>query len=68
MNQNIIVKLADAIPRKQLAPLVKVGSPIILLSDGFTVGTVSGGKLESSILADAQAALDKPELYRIITI
>ena len=68
MEQNTIVKLADAIQSKQLAVLAtvvevkgaspaKVGAQIVLLSDGMTVGTVGGGKLESSILTDAQAAL-----------
>jgi xanthine dehydrogenase accessory factor len=67
ITQNPIVQLADAIQSKQLAILAtvidvkgaspaKVGGQIVLLSDGMTVGTVGGGKLESSILADAQAA------------
>ncbi len=67
MDQNPIVKLAEAIQSKQIAILAtvidikgaspaKVGAQIVLFSDGMTVGTVGGGKLESSILADAQAA------------
>jgi len=70
MDQNPIVKLAEAIRSKQLTALAtvievkgaspaKVGAQIVLLSDGMTFGTVGGGKLESSILTDAQAALDE---------
>ena len=66
--QHPIKILAEAIENKQPAVLAtvievkgaspaKVGAQIILLSDGTTVGTVGGGKLESAILADAQAAL-----------
>jgi len=70
MNQNPIVKLADSIENKQPAVLAtiievkgaspaKVGAQIVLLSDGETVGTVGGGKLESSVLSDAQSARDE---------
>jgi len=70
MNQNPVVRLAEAFQNKQPAVMAtvievkgaspaKVGAQIILLSDGTTVGTVGGGKLESSILADAQAALSE---------
>jgi len=66
--QKPIKILSEAIQNKQPAVLAtvievigaspaKVGAQIILLSDGTTVGTVGGGKLESTILADAQAAL-----------
>jgi len=68
MNQNPIVKLAEAIQSKQPAILAtvievkgaspaKVGALIILLEDGTTAGTVGGGKLEAAILADAHTAL-----------
>ena len=77
MNQNPIVKLAEAIQSKQPAALAtvieakgaspaKVGAQIVLLSGRMTIGTVGGGKLESSILADAQTALGEgqPRLAR----
>ncbi len=77
MNQHPIVKMAEAIQRKQPAVLAtvievkgaspaKVGAQIILLDDGTTVGTVGGGKLEAVILADAKAALSEgtPRLTR----
>ena len=62
-------KLAEAIDRQQPAVLAtvieikgaspaKVGAQIVLLADGTTAGTVGGGKLEASILQDAQAALN----------
>ena len=68
MNQNPIVGLSEAIKNKQPAVLAtvvevkgaspaKVGAQIILLTDGTTAGTVGGGKLEATILADAQIAL-----------
>ena len=68
MNQNPIVRLSEAVQNKQPAVLgtvvevkgaspAKAGAQIILLSDGATVGTVGGGKLEAAILKDAQAAL-----------
>jgi len=61
-------KLAEAIDQQQPATLAtvievtgaspaKVGAQIVLLADGTTAGTVGGGKLEASILQDAQAAL-----------
>jgi xanthine dehydrogenase accessory factor len=60
-----ISKLAEAIEQQQPAVLAtvieikgaspaKVGAQIVLLADGTTVGTVGGGKLEASILNDAQ--------------
>jgi xanthine dehydrogenase accessory factor len=63
-----ILELSQAIASKQasvLATIVesqgaspaKVGAQIVLLPDGKTAGTVGGGKLEASILEDAQAAL-----------
>lgn len=63
-----ISKLAEAIDQQQPAVLAtvveikgaspaKVGAQIVLLADGATAGTVGGGKLEASILQDAQAAL-----------
>lgn len=70
MNPNPIVKLAEAIQSKQPAVLAtvievkgaspaKVGAQIVLLSDRTTIGTVGGGKLEFSVLADAQTVLDQ---------
>lgn len=64
-----ISKLAEAIEQQQptvLATVIeikgaspaKVGAQIVLLADGTTAGTVGGGKLEASILQDAQAALN----------
>jgi len=75
MNQNPIVKLAEAIQNKQPAVLAtvievkgaspaKAGAQIVLLSDGTSIGTVGGGKLEATILADAQ----DQELCRIWVI
>lgn len=66
MNEQI-TRLAEAIQNKQPAVLAtvievngaspaKVGAQIVLLADGTTVGTVGGGKLEASILKDAQEA------------
>jgi xanthine dehydrogenase accessory factor len=63
-----IQALAEAIQQQQPAVLAtvievngaspaKVGAQIVLLADGTTAGTVGGGKLEASILQDAQAAL-----------
>ncbi len=59
--------LAEAIQQQQPAALAtvieirgaspaKVGARIVLLADGTTVGTAGGGKLEASILNDAQEA------------
>ena len=59
--------LAEAIQQQQPAVLAtvieirgaspaKVGAQIVLLADGTTVGTAGGGKLEASILTDAQEA------------
>jgi xanthine dehydrogenase accessory factor len=70
MNQNPIIKLAEAIQDKQPAVLstvidvkgaspAKPGAQIVLLQEGTTVGTAGGGKLEEAILADAQAALQE---------
>ncbi len=63
-----IRKLGEAITEKQPAVLAtvievvgaspaKVGAQITLFPDGSTFGTVGGGKLEASILQDAQTAL-----------
>ncbi len=63
-----ILELAEVIQSRQTAVLVtvievagaspaKVGAQIVLLPDGQTAGTVGGGKLEASILADAGQAL-----------
>lgn len=68
MKQNPIVRLSEAIQKKQSAILAtvieikgaspaKVGAQIVLLDDGTTAGTVGGGKLEAAILNDAQATL-----------
>lgn len=68
MEQNPIIRLADVIQNKKPAVLAtiidvkgaspaKVGAQIILLADGTAVGNVGGGKLESTILSDAQDAL-----------
>lgn len=35
----------------------KVGATVLVRGDGTTVGTVGGGRLEQTILADARAAL-----------
>ena len=67
MNQAILA-LSVAIKDKQPAVLAtvvevkgaspaKIGAQIVLLADGITVGTVGGGKLEATILSDAQEAL-----------
>lgn len=74
MNEPICM-LAEAIQHKQPAVLAtvveakgaspaKIGAQIVLFQDGTTAGTVGGGKLESSILEDAQKALEerKPTL------
>ena len=72
MNQNPIVKLAEVIQSKYAAILAtvievkgaspaKVGAQIVLLPDGAIVGNVGGGKLESSILTDAQTAYQARE-------
>lgn len=71
-----ILSLANSIEQKEPAVLAtvvdirgaspaKVGAQIVLLADGTTSGTVGGGKLEASILADAQRALKegKPGLF-----
>jgi xanthine dehydrogenase accessory factor len=67
MEQNPIIRLADVIQNKQPAVLAtiidvkgaspaKTGAQIVLLTDGTAIGNVGGGKLESTILSDAQAA------------
>jgi xanthine dehydrogenase accessory factor len=76
MMSTAILSLAKSIEQKEAAVLAtvvdtqgaspaKVGAQIVLLADGTTSGTVGGGKLESSILADAQRALKdgKPGLF-----
>ncbi len=80
MNECILL-LADTLQHKQPAVLatvitargaspVKAGAQIVILEDGVTAGTVGGGKLESSILADAKRALhsNQPCLkhYRLV--
>lgn len=66
---NPILTLAEAIQKGQPAVLVsviessgaspaKVGAQLVLLADGTQIGTVGGGKLEASILADARKSLD----------
>jgi xanthine dehydrogenase accessory factor len=66
---NPIVTLAEAIQKNQPVVLVsviessgaspaKVGAQLVLFSDGTQAGTVGGGKLETSILADAQKSLE----------
>jgi xanthine dehydrogenase accessory factor len=68
MTQNPIIKLSEAIQNKQSAVLVtvietrgaspaKVGAQVVMLSDGSTIGTAGGGKLEAAILKDAQDAV-----------
>ncbi len=63
-----ILSLSAAITNKQPAVLAtvldvmgaspaKLGAQIVLLEDGTAVGTVGGGKLEATILKDAQAVL-----------
>lgn len=50
------VVLATIVDQKGASP-AKVGAQIVLLSDGMTIGTVGGGKLESYILEDAKKDL-----------
>lgn len=57
INNNQPAVLATVIAFKGACP-AKVGAQIVLLSDGSTTGTVGGGKLEASILADARASLE----------
>lgn len=63
-----ILNLSAAITQKRQAVLAtvvevkgaspaKVGAQIVLLDDGTTAGTVGGGKLEATVLTDAQTAL-----------
>jgi len=52
--------IATIVEAKGASP-AKVGAQIVLLADGTTVGTVGGGKLESSILENAKAALKSQE-------
>lgn len=72
-----IISLSEAIQAKSSAVLAtivevngaspaKVGAQIVLLSEGKTIGTVGGGKLEASILEDARQSLTdgKPTLHR----
>jgi len=65
----VIQTLAQTLANKQpavIATIVEckgaspanVGAQIVLLADGKTVGTVGGGKLESSILEDAKKAIE----------
>jgi xanthine dehydrogenase accessory factor len=76
MMSTAILSLANSIEQKEPAVLAtvvdirgaspaKVGAQIVLLADGTTSGTVGGGKLEASILADAQRVLKegKPGLF-----
>jgi xanthine dehydrogenase accessory factor len=67
--QNPVMILAEAIQNNQPAVLVsviessgaspaKVGAQLVLLADGSQAGTVGGGKLEASMLADAQKSLE----------
>src|SRR5512134_39012 len=68
MTENPIVRLSEALQNKQSAVLAtvietrgaspaKVGAQIVMLSDGSTLGTAGGGKLEAAILKDAQDAV-----------
>ena len=68
--QHPITVLAECIQDEQRAALAtvikvegaspaKVGAQIVLLSDGTSVGTVGGGKLEASILKDAENVLSE---------
>jgi xanthine dehydrogenase accessory factor len=68
----VIQALADSLKNKQPAVVAtiveskgaspaKIGAQMVLLSDGSTVGTVGGGKLESSILEDAGRTLKSNE-------
>lgn len=70
MSNESISALAEAIRNKQPAVLItvvevegaspaKVGAQLLLLGDGTRLGTVGGGRLESTILEDAQEALSK---------
>lgn len=63
-----IYALAQSLQRKESAALVtvvdvkgaspaKVGAQLVLFQNGTTMGTVGGGKLEASILADANLDL-----------
>lgn len=73
----VIQSLANSLMNKQPAVLAtvvevkgaspaRVGAQIVLLADGSTVGTVGGGKLESSILENAKMVLESltPGLHR----
>jgi xanthine dehydrogenase accessory factor len=66
--ERILIQLAQAISTNESAALVtvieakgaspaKVGTQLVLFSNGATTGTVGGGKLESSILEDAKKDL-----------
>lgn len=66
--RNPVLALAEAIQAEQPAVLAtvvavsgaspaKLGAQIVLRQDGTTIGTVGGGKLENTILADARALL-----------
>jgi xanthine dehydrogenase accessory factor len=68
MTENPIVRLSEALQNKQSAVLAtvietrgaspaKVGAQVVMLSDGSTIGTAGGGKLEAAILKDAQDAV-----------
>jgi xanthine dehydrogenase accessory factor len=78
--QNPVIMLAEAVRNNQPAVLVtvvetsgaspaKAGAQLVMLSDGTQAGTVGGGKLEASILADAQKSFEdrQPRLchYRL---
>lgn len=63
-----IILLSESVQNKQPATLAtvvevkgaspaKVGTQMVLLSDGTTAGTVGGGKLEEVVLADIKSAL-----------
>lgn len=63
-----ILALSQSIEKKESAALVtvieakgaspaKIGAQLVLFQNGMTIGTVGGGKLESSILADARRDL-----------
>ncbi len=63
-----IIQLSESIQNKHPAVLAtvvevqgaspaKIGTQILLLENGTTVGTVGGGKLEAAILGDARLAL-----------
>lgn len=66
---NPILVLAEAVQKDQPAVLIsviessgaspaKTGAQMVLLADGTQAGTVGGGKLEASILADARQSLE----------